>query len=131
MIKVPFHREIEELFASDKSAVLKLIAGAFVGGFGALGPMLKAPGRGGVELSTSGKATFIGIAAAIGAVVVLLLMLRDVVVSRVQRGHRVNPLLRAYFGQGNGRLMLGLWFVTVIVVTFVVTILAASLGFAY
>jgi hypothetical protein len=43
MAKVPFHREIEDLIASDKSVVLKLLAGAFVGGFLSLRVVLKDP----------------------------------------------------------------------------------------
>jgi hypothetical protein len=45
----------------------------------------------------------------------------------VEEGECVNPLLRAYFGQGNGCLMLALRFVTVIVVTLVVTMLTLNL----
>jgi hypothetical protein len=73
------------------------------------------------------KVAFVVVAAVIGMLIVLLLLLRDVVVRRVEQGQRVNPLLRAYFGRGNGCMMLALWFVTVIVATFVVTMILVTL----
>lgn len=127
MVKVPFHREIEDLFASDKSVLLKLLAGAFVGGFVSLRVALKDSKGGAPAFSTPAKVTIVVAAASIGMVVVLLLLLRDVVVRRVERGRSVNPFLRAYFGQGNGCLMAALWSVTVIFVTFLVTMLTVNL----
>ena len=41
MAKVPFQREIEDLFASDKSAILKVLGGAFVGMFLSLRIVMK------------------------------------------------------------------------------------------
>lgn len=127
MVKVPFRREIEDLFASDKSIVLKLLAGAFVGGLLSLRVVLKDLRGGGTPLPASMKVPIVVGAALVGMLVVLLLSLRDVVVRRVERGKRVNPLLRAYFGRGNGCLMVALWSVTVIIVTFIVTMLMVSL----
>ncbi|MHC5539488.1 hypothetical protein ACYOEI_14820 [Singulisphaera rosea] len=127
MGKVPFRREIEDLFASDKSIALKMIAGAFVGVVVTMGSLFKEPGRGGLTTATPVKVAIAIIAAAVGAIVVLGLSLRDVVVRRVDQGKRVNFLLRAYFGQGNGCLMLALWFITVIVITLIVTIFTAKL----
>jgi hypothetical protein len=127
MRKVPFQREIEDLFASDKSAILKILGGAFVGGAVTARIVFKNQTGGLSNLSSTMKAVFIVTGGIVAAFVVVLLMLRDVVVRRVQQGKRVNPLLRAYFGQGNGCMMLALWFVTVILVTFVVTMLTANL----
>lgn len=126
MAKVPFQREIEDLFASDKSVLLKLLGGAFVGAFLSLRIVLKGENRGGPALSTTVKAMILVAAAVVGALVVLGLLLRDVVVRRVDQGKRVNPLLRAYFGRGNGCLMLVLWFVTVIFATLIVTMLTIN-----
>jgi len=126
MARLPFEREIEDLFASDRSVVLKLIAGAFVGAICSGRVVFKEPTESSPSLSMPAKIAFLAVSAATGAIVVLGLLLRDVVVRRVQRGQRVNPLLRAYFGQGNGCLMLGLWFVTVILATFVVTLVLLS-----
>jgi hypothetical protein len=127
MAKVPFHREIEDLFASDKSVALKLLAGAFVGGILSLRVVLKDPKGGSPALSTSVKITIVVGAALLGVLAVLLLLLRDVVVRRVEQGQSVNPYLRAYFGRGNGCLMVALWFVTVVFVTFLVTMLTVNL----
>ncbi len=126
-MKVPFRRELEDLFASDHSIVFKLLGGAFVGGLFSLRLALKDPKTGGLDLSTPAKITIVAISAFVGMLVVLLLSLRDVVVRRVEQGQRVNPLLRAYFGRGNGCLMVGLWFMTVIFVTLIVTILTTRL----
>ncbi|MDR3636384.1 MAG: hypothetical protein P4L84_21455 [Isosphaeraceae bacterium] len=127
MAKVPFQREIEDLFASDKSAILKLLGGAFVGAILSMRVALKNPGVGGPTFSTTTKAVIIIGGAVFGALAVLLLMLRDVVIHRVEEGKRVNPILRAYFGKGNGCLMAFLWVMTVIFATFVVTMLTVNL----
>jgi hypothetical protein len=130
MAKVPFRREIEDLFASDKSVVLKLLAGAFVGGVLSLRVVFKDPKGGSPAFSTPVKITIVVGAALFGMLAVLLLLLRDVVVRRVEQGRSVNPLLRAYFGKGNGCLMVVLWFVTVIFVTFLVTMLTVNLQYS-
>jgi hypothetical protein len=126
-MKVPFHHEIEELFASDRSMALKLLAGAFVAVVLSLKVVVKDPKDRSPEFSTPTKITILVGAAVVGMLVVLLLSLRDVVVRRVERGQRVNPLLLAYFGRGNGCLMLALWSLTIMVATFVVTMLTAFL----
>jgi hypothetical protein len=127
MAKVPFHHEIEDLFASDGSIVLKLLAGAFVGGVLSLKVAFKEPGGTAPALSMPVKVTIVAAAAVVGMIVVLMLSLRDVVARRVENGQRVNPLLRAYFGRGNGCLMVALWSVTVIVAVFVATMITVSL----
>ena len=127
MAKVPFHRELDDLFASDKSVVLKLLGGAFVGGVLSLSVVLRASKGGGPAMSTPVKVSIVVGAVVVGTLVVLLLLLRDVVVRRVEQGKRVNPLLRAYFGRGNGCLMLALWFITVVFATLIVTMLTTNL----
>jgi hypothetical protein len=127
MAKVPLQREIEDLFASDKSVILKLLGGAFVGAFLSLRIVMKDSRGGGPQLSQTARIVVLVGAAIVGALVVLLLLLRDVVHRRLDAGKRVNPLLRAYFGKGNGCLMVFLWFVTIIFATFVVTMLTVSL----
>jgi hypothetical protein len=125
--KFPFQRELDDLFASDKSVVLKLLAGAFVGVVISLRAVLKDAKGGAAPFSLPVKITIIVIAALTGMFVVLMLLFRDVVVRRVDKGKPVNPLLRAYFGRGNGCLMVALWFITVIFVTFIVTMLTMNL----
>jgi hypothetical protein len=127
MAKLPFQRELSDLFTSDKSIVLKLLAGAVVGVLVAMRAAFKSTQAGGGGLSMPLKVAILVVAAIVGMLVVLLLTLRDVVVRRVERGKPVNPLLRAYFGRGNGCLMVALWSITVIVVTFVVVMLTLSL----
>lgn len=127
MAKVPLQREIEDLFASDKTAILKILAGGFVGAFFSLRVALKNSNGGPPAFSPTVKAAIIGGGAVAGGLAVLLLLFRDVVIRRVESGKRVNPVLRAYFGRGNGCLMVFLWFVTVILATLVVTMLTVNL----
>lgn len=125
MVRLPFQRELADLFESDRSIVWKLLGGAVVGvlvcarGFGR-----QPPGAGGLTVPV--KIALACGFAVVGVLVVLLLSFRDVVVRRVDAGKPVNPLLKAYFGRGNGCLMIGLWCITVIFVTMIVTLLTAS-----
>jgi MFS family permease len=128
-----FAEELDDLFHSDNSVLVKILAGAVVGGIVGAGSVLfsrfshpeKAraafltPMLTGMTLST----------AAIGALVVLLLLLRDVVIRRVENGQRVNSLLFRYFGQENRWRMLGLWFVTILVGGIVVTTIVVSIQY--
>jgi hypothetical protein len=126
-VKGPFHNEIEDLFASDKSIVLKLLGGAFVGAVLSLSVVLKRAKGNEASLGTTAKViTFVG-ATVIGAIVVLLLTLRDVVARRVDAGQQVNPILKAYFGRGNGCLMLFLWGCTIIVATLIFTMATVNM----
>jgi hypothetical protein len=75
--------------------------------------------------ATARVVVFVG-SIVVGMLVVLLLTLRDVVARRVDAGKPVNPLLKAYFGRGNGCLTVFLWFCTVIVVTIIIAM--ATMG---
>jgi hypothetical protein len=127
MLRFPFQRELNDLFASDKSVVWKLLGGAFAGVVVSLRAVLKDAKGGAAPFSLPVKITIVGLAALTGMFVVLMLLFRDVVLRRLDAGKPVNPLLRAYFGRGNGCLMVALWFITVIFVTFIVTILTVNL----
>jgi hypothetical protein len=122
--QVPFQREIEDLFSSDKSIVWKLLGGGFVGGALAA-KMVLGKGNGPPMAMTARVVVFVG-AIIVGMLVVLLLTLRDVVARRADAGKPVNPILKAYFGRGNGCLMVFLWGCTIIVATFIVTM--ATMG---
>lgn len=125
--QVPFQSEIEDLFESDKSIVLKLLGGAFVGVVLSLKFVAK-DGKGNAPtMGNTATAVVVVGAAVVGAVVVLLLTLRDVVARRVDAGKRVNPVLKAYFGRGNGCLMVFLWFCTIIVATFIITMATVNM----
>jgi hypothetical protein len=117
---VPFQREIEDLFSSDKSIVWKLLGGGFVGG--ALAARMVLGKQNGPQMAATARwVVFVG-SIIVGMLVVLLLTLRDVVARRVDAGKPVNPILKAYFGRGNGCLMVFLWFCTIVVATLIVTI---------
>ena len=123
--QVPFQREIEDLFSSDKSIVWKLLGGGFVGAALAA-KMVLGKGNGPQLGMTARVVVFVG-SIIVGMLVVLLLTLRDVVVRRVNAGKRVNPILKAYFGRGNGCLMLFLWGCTIIVAVFIITMATAGM----
>ncbi len=123
---IPFRRKIDELFRSDKSAVRKMFGGAFVGAFLFVGIVWEGAGGGGSHLSATAKTSVIVGAAFVGALVVLGFLLREVVLRRVNAGERVNAILLAYFGKGNGCLMLCLWVFTVFFATFIVTLLTVN-----
>jgi hypothetical protein len=123
MTNVPFHEDIEELFASDKSIALKLLGGAFVGGFLGLRLAVNDPNQRGPGFSPPTQAIIAVGGAIVGALIVLILPLRDHVARRLAQGKRVNPLLRAYLGLGNLVLSLVLWLVTALIATFTITIL--------
>jgi hypothetical protein len=123
--QVPFQREIADLFASDKSIVWKLLGGGFVGG--ALGARVAFGKGNGPQMAETARVVVFAGSIVVGMFVVLLLTLRDVVARRVDAGKPVNPILKAYFGRGNGCLMVFLWFCTVIVVTLIVTMATARM----
>lgn len=125
--KVPFQRELEDLFASDKSIVFKLLGGAFVGAVLSLKVAFKGGQGGGASFGSTARVVILAGAAIVGALVVLLLTLRDVVAQRADAGKPVNPILKAYFGRGNGCLMLFLWGCTIIMVTFIVTMATVNM----
>jgi hypothetical protein len=125
--KIPFRSEIEDLFASDKSIIWKLLGGAFVGAALSMTVVLKGPQGKAPQMSMTARVIVLIGATVIGALVVLLLTLRDVVARRVDAGLKVNPLLKAYFGRGNGCLMVFLWFCTIVVATLIVTMATVNM----
>lgn len=102
---------------------MKLFGGGLLGGFLTGIHLIISRPTGGAGFSGAVEALLVASGIGAGTLAVLLLSLRDAVVRRIDRGERVNLLLRAYFGRGNGCLMLALWFVTVFVVTLVKTML--------
>jgi hypothetical protein len=96
----PFHNELDEVFRGDRSIWLKIGGSAFVCASGAL-----------LHFNADPKATIafelamIAAMAVIGAVIGLMLSLRDVVRRRLAAGKPVNLLLRLYLGGGMGTLL--------------------------
>ena len=77
--KVPFQREIADLFASDKSIVWKLLGGGFVGGALAAQMIVRERRGNGPHMATTAQAIVFAGSIVVGMLVVLLLTLRDVV----------------------------------------------------
>ncbi len=127
MAGLPFRRELEDLFVSDKSIVLKMLGGAFVSSLVAAREFFKEKENAPSPLPMTTRVFFVVGAGGIGAFVVLFLSLRDVVIRRVESGKRVHPILRAYMGKDRVWRTVALWFVTVIIVTFIVTLISTAL----
>lgn len=125
---VPFRRELDDLFQSDGSILLKMggagVATAAVVIAGAV--KFSRDPKSHIELSTP---LIVGLALGslvLGAVLALALSLKDVVRRRIDRGKSVSPLLRLFFGGGRGSL--ALWFVLAIFLVMAGTAIAIMSG---
>lgn len=115
-MRVPFSRELNDLFRKDGLAWLKILGGGVVGAVVAVWTISKTAGAKGPKLGPTGRFWFVLATTIIGIVVALALTLKDVVRSRIDAGRPVNPLLRAFLG--SGVLSLVLW----VIVAFVAAI---------
>ena len=124
-MRVPFHRELDEVFQSDRSIWLKMSGCAFATVFVVITAIVRGirDGRLNIRLSPPLIAGMAGISAASGALLALVLSLKDVVRRRVIRGEPVNPVLKIYFGMGLWSLVA--WFPTLLIVGFFIAIATA------
>lgn len=125
---VPFRRELDDLFQSDHSILLKMGGAGVATAVVVVGWVVKhsRDPKSHFELSTP---LMVGLALGslvVGAVLALALSLKDVVRRRMERGKRVSPLLRLLFGGGRGSLVL--WFVLAIVVVLAGTAISIMAG---
>jgi hypothetical protein len=122
---IPFREEFEDLFRNSGGIWLKIGGGALVGILVAIGAVHRMIVNGLVEFDpVRAVGTVVG-TALIGALAVILLLLKDVVQKRIQAGQRVSFLLRLSFGMGVTSLLL--WAITAILVV----LLATALVFAH
>lgn len=122
-MRIPFRSELDEAFRSDRALWLKVIGAALVAVFVVNLTIFREDL--GFEPST-GMLVVVSLGSAlVGAVLGLALSLKDVVENRLNRGRRVHPLLRLYLG--SRKKSLAAWFVTVLVVAFIVIIITAPL----
>lgn len=121
---IPFKPSLDRLFRSDRSAGLKVLGCAFVGGMACLTTVARqeeGPPPGGRV--TPAMIVLFGLAGAVlGGWLGLMLSLKDVVRDRIERGEDVNPLLTVYLG--GGCVSLVVWSVTVFVLTIAFTIVS-------
>jgi hypothetical protein len=111
---LPFKEEFDDLFREDRSIWWKILGGAAAAALAVLLAVWRGANR------EQGKATFgpaaiaviVVVAAFLGALVAVLLSLKDVVRRRMDSGQRVSRLLRVYFGGGAVSLMV--WVLTVL-----------------
>jgi hypothetical protein len=122
MVRVPFSRELDELFQQDRRAWLKVLGGAFVGAVLSWSMIRKQPIK---DEGPFVVACMVILFALAGACAVLLLSLKDIVRRRVDDGKPVNLVLRAYLALGTWSLLL--WFFTVLIGTLVVTVAVLSI----
>jgi hypothetical protein len=126
IMRIPFRRELDDVFQSDRSIWLKMGGSSIVATFAAVTSILRSNRN--PHLHTDSLAPLLivaaGISAVAGALAALALSLKDVVQRRVARGEPVNSVLRLYFGMGAWSLVA--WFPTVIIVTFFILIATLS-----
>jgi hypothetical protein len=121
-VRVPFGRELDDLFKSDRAIWLKMGGCGFATAFVVVTTVLRGIHTGQLAFALSGLLISILIVTSfgVGAILALALALKDVVVRRITRGEPVSPLLRIYFGMRRRSLLV--WFVTAIIATLVITI---------
>lgn len=114
-----------KVISGDGPAILKIGAGAVVGGLIALKSLNRAGRNGDVNVPQGMTIPAVVCVAVVGAGIASLLLVRDAVRKRRDRGQRVPLLLRLYFA--NGWLSLPLWIITVFGIVFVgVMVLAVT-----
>ncbi len=122
-MNIPFRNEIDDLFRNGRSVWLKISAGAFVGLIVAIYARYRSYQEGDVDIDLwfdIGMALFtIGI----GALGVIILLLKDVVSKRLNSGQRVSFLLRVYYGMGVISILVSI--TTIVLLTIVITLMYA------
>ena len=122
-MRVPFGKELDEVFRGDRSIWLKVLGCGFVASALVVFMLLRersgaTAGNPGIQVSNSVLA-LIGVLSAVGGCVLgVLLSLKDVVGRRINEGRTVHPLLRLYFASRFKSL--AMWIVTVLVAVMVV-----------
>jgi len=124
MVWIPFRRELNDLFEKDDRQWLKVIGGAFVGGFVAFGAI-----RHGLPDHEGATPLYVSVVtvatcAIVAAGAVLVLGLKDVVKRRLENGQPVNFILRAYLT--SGLVSLAIWVLTVFGVAFFFILVMAA-----
>lgn len=100
-MKVPFSRELDEVFRSDRSVWLKILGCGFVSAFLVVGVAIRSDLQvRGKPLATSTLITLGVLAAVAGCFLGLILSLRDTITRRTQEGRPVSRLARLYFVGG-------------------------------
>jgi len=94
---IPFRKQIEEVFRSDRSIWLKMTCGAFVGAMLALFILSHAEAG---EFPLAAIVTLLVMYAALGAILGICLSVRDLVRRRISDGKPVSLPLRMYFNWG-------------------------------
>jgi hypothetical protein len=102
IVRLPFRKEIDETFRSDRSAWIKMAAAALVADFAlVLGAWkMRAEDVSIDEFLGSLNLGILAVTAVAGAGTALLLSMKDVIRRRMDRGDSVNFLLRLYLGMG-------------------------------
>jgi hypothetical protein len=121
-VRIPFHRELDDLFQSDHAIWLKMGGCALATIFIVITTTWRGVRTGQLPISLSAPlvAALTVASAVIGALLALALSLKDVVQRRINREEPVSPILRLYFGSGVQSL--AVWFLTVLIGGFFITI---------
>ncbi len=122
-MRFPFRDEFDDLFRHDRAIWVKMGGGAAAAALVVAMFAIREFGfrQRQVDLSPAIQAIIVAVAPILGAVVAILLSLKDTVERRQATGQSVSWLLRVYFG--NGRQSLILWFMTSLGVAFIAIII--------
>jgi hypothetical protein len=125
-MKFPLQGELDDLFRSSRGILWK-VAGGAVAGAAVTAAMLLKGRRGAQELdqfNITEKILVIVGAGVIGAILAIVLSMKDVVERRIEQGKPVNFLLKLYFAFR--WVSIAVWFVTIMVLVFAVTFILFS-----
>ena len=111
VMRIPFSRELNETFQSDRSVLLKMGGSAFVASLLVAITLIRDKDPKIASLSPITIAIATILVAIGGALLGLALSLKDTVQRRLERGAPVNFLLRLCFGMGIVSLLI--WCVTI------------------
>jgi hypothetical protein len=125
-MKLPFQSELDDLFRSSRGIWLKVAGGAVAGAAVTAAVLLKKR-RGAQEFDQfdiTEKILVVVGAGVIGAILAIVLSMKDVVERRIEQGKPVNFLLKLYFAFRWVSIVV--WFITIMVLVFALTLILLS-----
>ena len=127
-MKVPFNRELDDPFRSDRAIGLKMLGCGLVSTFCVIAEVLKNTDSPAMDVMKPAQWAFlIAIVPTMGASLGLVMGLKDTVVRRLDSGEPVARLLKVYFGMRVFSLLA--WFATVMFLGLLTMVLYISIRY--
>jgi hypothetical protein len=125
-MKFPLQSELDDLFRSSRGIWWKVAGGAVAGAVVTTVLSLKRRqgAQGFDQFSIAEKILVVVGAGIIGAIMAIVLSLKDVVERRIEQGKPVNPILKLCFAFRWVSIVV--WFVTIMVIVFAATLILLS-----